>query len=140
MISRTKRASAVISEEAKVVRDHLLHCHAYSSGRCLEASVVLGYRLKSRGVETRLVQGNVRPDKGFDQFHYWLEYKGIIIDVTGDQFNRHLASERRIPDILLTRYRNVKGLYLKGFDQEIQPHDKHGGWARSICTCSKAHH
>lgn len=133
-MSERQKTSNVILENARLVRDFVIKVHGRSAGHCYESSIVLGKRLEASGVETRLVEGFVILPTGFHAGHYWLEREGILIDVTGDQFNRSIEGYQ-IPDILYTNYRNVKGLYNKRYDSELPPHAWHGGWASSICTC-----
>lgn len=134
-IERAKTAD-IILEHARLVRDFVIGVHGSPGGRCYESSVVLGKRLEGEGIGTRLVEGFVLLTDGHHACHYWLEREGLLIDVTGDQFNCSIQNYH-IPEILLTRYRNVKGLYNKRYDSELPPHAWHGGWASTICTCKE---
>ena len=58
-------------------------------GNCYEASEAIQKRLLSIGIDTVIVQGVI--DEA--DFHYWLEYKEYIIDITASQFNFN-GSER----------------------------------------------
>ena len=137
MPQKRERTSDAILEHARVVRNFVVGVHGRSTGHCYEASIVLGKRLESSGIETRFVEGFVILPEGHHACHYWLEREGLLINVTGDQFNGRIQGYH-IPDILYTHYRNVKGIYGKRNDSELPPHAWHGAWASTICTCRGA--
>lgn len=134
MLTKRRKKIDTILGQAKIVRDTLLDINARSQGFCYEASCVLGERLKKLGIEPTLVGGAVTLQDGSTAIHYWLEYKGIILDVTGDQFNGRLRQEDHIPDVLFTKARNVP-VYRKFADNDYPRHHMwHGPWATTLCV------
>jgi arylamine N-acetyltransferase len=136
MLNREK-ISNIILREAKAVRGSLIGTWGESKGYCFESSVILGYRLKDLGIHTRLASGWVKLSNGNNCGHYWLLYNGMVLDITGDQFNYKLNNIDNIPDVLYTKCKNVSSIYRKQFDTELPPHVQHGEWARSICVCGR---
>ena len=98
----------LIFKIAKDVRKKL--CYKYAKGYlkdelpslCYEASESLSKALYKHNIDTFLIQGHVK--KG--GFHYWLEYKGNIIDLTACQFNRY--TRYKFPLILIKPISKLK--------------------------------
>ena len=56
-------------------------------GLCIDASIALRKILWRNGIRTQLTEGYFIDDKGLDRgTHYWLEWRGFIIDITATQF------------------------------------------------------
>lgn len=134
LTTRRKRTIDLILGQAKIVRDTLLDIKSQTRGYCYEASCILGERLISLGLNPRLIGGAVTLSNGFNAGHFWLEYKGIIIDITGDQFNGSLSEENQIPEIVFTKARNMR-IYRKFAENEFPKHHPyHGQWAALLCV------
>lgn len=70
---------------------HDISFHKFPLGCCGDASDLLAQYLTKHGIDTLNVCGNYYyddPNIGA-QSHAWLEYKDIIIDITGDQFKHY---------------------------------------------------
>jgi len=64
-------------------------------GWCYEVSEVLILRLYTElNLEANIIEG-----KCYNCFHYWVEYKGYIIDLTIKQFE--LQAMKELPEILI---------------------------------------
>ena len=110
----TKKEKHLIYKIAKKTRKKLLkRCRGYSvsrevfkietlAGYCYEASEALQLKLEKHKIYTSLIQGRVK--KG--GYHYWLEYKGNIIDLTACQFNRY--TRYKFPLILVKPISRLK--------------------------------
>jgi len=75
------------------------------TGRCIEASERIIEEIAKLGGKAKLIEGWVDfydwegcTDCSYDP-HSWVEYEGLIIDVTGDQFNMYMYDN--MPDIYI---------------------------------------
>lgn len=87
------------------------------SGLCKYCSKQIQKILTLEGIRTKLINGSFRIDKPeiifksssyvsgelFFPSHYWLEFKGFIIDITADQFNNEL-NKNYMNEIIIGRY------------------------------------
>jgi len=69
-------------------------------GFCGEASFRLRRILEAVGYHPTTINGMVQFPNGCGG-HWWLELHQRYIDITGDQFNRHLPKEDQIPKVLV---------------------------------------
>lgn len=80
------RAAIEAAYDKNLLADDILF-RRFPKGCCGDASVLLGHYLLENGIETDYVCGTYYGDDTFDrQSHAWLQINGIVIDVTGDQF------------------------------------------------------
>ena len=112
----TLKEKTVITKIAKQVRKKL--CNKYAKGYykdelpdlCYVSSELLQKELHKNNIHSFLIQG-IWKDKYDAKFkcenlHYWLEYKGNIIDLTACQFNTN--SYDRFPLILIKPISKLK--------------------------------
>lgn len=112
----TQKEKTVITKIAKQIRKKL--CNKYARGYlkdelpdlCCEASEALQLELYKHNIHTFLIQGiwKGKNDGRFkcENLHYWLEYKGNIIDLTACQFNTN--NYDRFPLILIKPISRLK--------------------------------
>lgn len=89
---------AVLARHARQFRDALdavdpetwkrVTVTAFPGGACGHATELLGRYLRDQtGIEADYVVKDLRnPDGSWRSGHAWLEYEGLILDITGDQF------------------------------------------------------
>lgn len=83
----------------------------FPRGACGHAAELLAYHLKRRfGIATELVCQDAEGLGGWRGGHAWLEWNGLTIDITGDQFGW--------PPIIVTRAPEFHG---RGVDQNRGP-------------------
>jgi len=86
------------------------------SGMCFAWNGKLGAQLKREYRQSvRFVRGQFRTDKG-DRGHYWLVVDGLIVDITGSQFN-YLCKE---PLNLVTIIAHPDGRFIEELDVTAQ--------------------
>lgn len=137
----------LIEEIAEKVRDQILRKRKNkknpTANQCYEASLKVYEDLQTAGLDPILVAGKVIVDEpemekiwaeysdaqlnemDEDSFcnimcrplHYWVEVNGLIIDVTGDQFNNELETDQ-IGEIVIDPY-EAQPRYIK--TEEVEP-------------------
>lgn len=63
---------------------------AFPQGACGDASLLLAEYLRDQACaydDALYVAGEFESEKGFGGGHAWLEWRGIIVDITSDQFD-----------------------------------------------------
>lgn len=81
-------------------------------GYCIDISNFINSNLIKYNIETKLVYGVFRLDydlhngkkipyiPSHDDAHTWVEWKGIPIDASADQFNTHLTTKNKVKAIV----------------------------------------
>lgn len=74
------------------------------------------------GIEPTYVSANFRMDHG-NQGHAWVEYDGLVIDISADQFG--------MPPVIASRF---SSFHVTGFDVQRMPLNREGGWWSANCN------
>ena len=144
MAKTSKKHLEEIDKIAQKIRRQILKKNKGSTAnQCYVASIKVYEMLQQAGYDPALIQGRVivddpNPKKVYAEYteadlgamaqtdycnimcrplHYWVEVKGLVVDVTGDQFNDEIDTEE-IPKIVIDQY-EAQPRYIK--DQEVQP-------------------
>lgn len=137
----------IIEDVAGQVREQLIRkrkgAKNPTANRCYEGSLKIYERLQEEGFEPKLVVGKVivdepNMDKVWAEYtddqlqdmegeafcnimcrplHYWVEVDGLIIDVTGDQFNDELTTDH-VAKVVIDPY-EAQPRYIK--EGEVEP-------------------
>ena len=102
----------IIKSSCKYVRKLVLKWgEGDPAGQCYESSYHLKECLYKHGIKTELVGGvfNVDFDRKGNRVemasdedgHFWLDWNGVVIDVTADQFNCQLEKENEVKAIVI---------------------------------------
>lgn len=97
----TKKEKRTIGKICKKIRPKFIKRFGTDlCGGCWNISDKLHRELFKIGIITKLIQGYIKGGrmKHCGGFHYWLEYKGNIIDLTATQFN---LPDKYYPKILI---------------------------------------
>lgn len=116
---------AELRRHAEAVRRSLLHRWECLDAACLPASEAIAELLSEKGYKPKIVKGTFAIDEPNPEFydnwdpedfeseeameeamyhplHYWVEVDGLIVDITGDQFQ--IEVKDRIPKIVIGTY------------------------------------
>lgn len=102
---------ATIKEISKKVRLKFVNDWSNQDlgGLCFEVSEYLQKELYNYGIYTDIIEGEFINNAN-NYFHYWLEYKGNIIDLTATQFSKSINpySNKEYPEIMITPVNKAK--------------------------------
>ena len=80
-----------------------------SEGMCTVASSEIYDRLKALGIKVKIRTGVFKIDHHspcHDEVHTWIEWRGLPIDVTADQFNSGLHVKNRVKAIIFHTHKD----------------------------------
>jgi hypothetical protein len=94
----------------------------FPRGSCGHCAEMVGRFLREQlGIEAIYVSANFRMVHR-NQGHAWVEYDGLVIDISADQFG--------LPPVIVSRF---SSFHTQGFDRQSMPLNRDGGWWSSYC-------
>ena len=99
------------------------HIREFPRGSCGHCAEMVGRFLREQlGIEATYVSSNFRMDHG-NQGHAWVEYDGLVIDISADQFG--------MPPVIVSRR---SAFHQTGIGTDRIPLNREGGWWSTNCN------